>query len=207
MRPRSPPARVNDIVVTNTDGTTGTLVKGWVADFLDVPGGQQFHQFVTTLVSNAITAGVGGGLYGVDDDTLRQQMAVFLLKAKHGLCYTPPPCTAQVFTDVPCSSGFAPGSTSSSPRESRAAAAPAPTARPDPVLRQQMAVLLLKTVDGPAYAPPACVTGDLHGRRRARDTSRRGSTSSSRETSPAAAAAATTVPPRPPTAGRWPCSS
>ena len=35
-------------------------------------------------------------------------MAVFLLKAKHGLCYTPPPCTVQVFTDVPCSSGFAP---------------------------------------------------------------------------------------------------
>jgi IPT/TIG domain len=93
----------NDLVVTNMDATTGTLVKGWVADFLDVPGGQQFHQFVTTLVSNAITAGVGGGLYGVGDDTLRQQMAVFLLKAAHGLCYTPPPCSTPIFTDVPCS--------------------------------------------------------------------------------------------------------
>ena len=28
----------NDLVVTNPDLTTGTLVKGWVADFLDVPG-------------------------------------------------------------------------------------------------------------------------------------------------------------------------
>jgi hypothetical protein len=62
---------------------------------------------VTTLVSNGITAGIGGGLYGVTDKTLRQQMAVFILKAKHGLCYTPPPC-AGVFTDVPCSSNFAP---------------------------------------------------------------------------------------------------
>ena len=39
---------------------------------------------MTTLVSDAITV---GGLYGVDQPTLRQQMAVFLLKARHGLCY------------------------------------------------------------------------------------------------------------------------
>jgi hypothetical protein len=50
---------------------------------------------------------VGGGNYGVNQPTLRQQMAVFLLKAKNGLCYVPPPC-AGVFTDVPCSSSFAP---------------------------------------------------------------------------------------------------
>ena len=82
-------------------------VKGWVSDFLDVPGGQQFYSFVTTLVSNAITVGVGQGNYGVDQPTLRQQMAVFLMTARHGLCYTPPPCTTQIFTDVPCSSTFA----------------------------------------------------------------------------------------------------
>ena len=58
----------------------GILRKAWIVDFLDVPGIQQFYSFVTTLVSNAITAGVGSGLYGVDDPTLRQQMAVFLLK-------------------------------------------------------------------------------------------------------------------------------
>ena len=115
--------------MTNPDATTGTLVKGWVADFLDVPAAQQFHFYVTTLVSNAITAGVGGGLYGVADDTLRQQMAVFLLKAKYGLCYTPPPCTVQVFTDVPCASNFAPWINELVARASRAAAARASTAR------------------------------------------------------------------------------
>ena len=71
----------NDVVVSNTDGSSGTLARGWVADFLDVPAGHQFHAFVAMLVSTAITAGIGGGLYGVSDDTLRQQMAVFLLKA------------------------------------------------------------------------------------------------------------------------------
>ncbi len=79
--PALAPGTVNDIVVTTPDGTTGTLIKGWVSDFLDVPGGQQFYSFVTTLVSNAITVGVGQGLYGVDQPTLRQQMAVFLMKA------------------------------------------------------------------------------------------------------------------------------
>jgi len=98
---------LGDVTVTNLDGTTGTLSKGWVADFLDVPLNNQFHTFVTTLVSNGITAGVGGGNYGVDAPTLRQQMAVFILKAKHGLCYTPPPCVG-TFPDVPCSSTFAP---------------------------------------------------------------------------------------------------
>ncbi len=33
-------------------------------------------------------------------------MAVFLLKAEHGLCYVPPPC-ANAFPDVPCPSIFA----------------------------------------------------------------------------------------------------
>ncbi len=101
--PSLPPGSLNDIVVTDTDGSVGTLPNGWIADFLDVPGNQLFHDFVTTLVRNEITVGVGSGNYGVAQDTKRQQMAVFLLKAKYGICYMPPPCTVQVFPDVPCS--------------------------------------------------------------------------------------------------------
>src|SRR4029077_4818474 len=73
--PALDPGKVNDVVVTTSDGTTGTLVNGWVSDFLDVPEGQQFHSHVTTLISNAITVGIGAGLYGVDQPTKRQQMA------------------------------------------------------------------------------------------------------------------------------------
>jgi hypothetical protein len=155
MAPALAPGSANDLVVTNTDATTGTLVKGFVADFLDVPNGQQFYSFVSKLVSNAITAGIGGGLYGVNDNTLRQQMAVFLLKAKHGLCYTPPACIG-VFDDVPCPSTFAPwieqlaaegitggcGGTSYCPQ--------------NPVRRDQMAVFLLKAEHGSGYTPPMC---------------------------------------------------
>ncbi len=156
--PALDPGTVNDVVVMTPDGTTGTLVKGWVADFLDVPGSQQFYSFVTTLVSNAITVGVGQGLYGVDQPTLRQQMAVFLMKAKHGLCYTPPPCMTQIFTDVPCSSTFAPWIDELVAEGITGGCGPGTYCPADPVKRQQMAVLLLKTSQGLGYAPPACVT-------------------------------------------------
>src|SRR4030095_7725833 len=62
--PALPAGTVHGVVVTDTDGSSGTLSKGYVADFLDVNGFHQFHAFVTTLVSNAITVGIGGGLLG-----------------------------------------------------------------------------------------------------------------------------------------------
>jgi hypothetical protein len=97
---------LNDVVVTDPSGAAGTLVNGWVADFADVPDSQQFYFHVTKLVSNAITVGCGGGNYCPLSSVTRQQMAVFLLKAKNGLCYVPPPCTGD-FGDVPCPSQFA----------------------------------------------------------------------------------------------------
>jgi hypothetical protein len=152
------PGTLNGVTVTNTDGAAGTLPNGWIADFLDVPGGQQFYEFVTTFVRNAITVGVGGGNYGVTQATLRQQMAVFLLKAKYGVCYTPPPCTTQVFTDVPCSSGFAPWINELVAEGITGGCGTGVYCPTNPVLRQQMAVLLLRTFEAPGYAPPACVT-------------------------------------------------
>ncbi len=146
---------VHDIVVTNSDGSAGTLVKGYVADFLDVPSVHQFHAFVTTLVSNAITVGVGNGLYGVDQGTKRQQMAVFLLKAEHGLCYTPPPC-AGVFPDVPCPSTFAPWIEALAAEGTTTGCGGGNFCPDNLVTRRQMAVFLLKTKYGSGYVPPAC---------------------------------------------------
>ena len=206
--PALAPGTVNDVVVHDADGTIGTLSKGWVADFLDVPGGQQFYSFVTTLVSNAITVGVGGGNYGVDQPTLRQQMAVFLMKAKHGLCYTPPPCTTQIFTDVPCSSNFAPWINELVAEGITGGCGDGSTYCPaDPVKRQQMAVLLLKTSQRSLLRPARLRHRDLRPTCPATTPSPPGSTTSSPATSPEAAAAASTAPPIPPHADRWPSSS
>lgn len=153
--PALPPGTVNDVVVMTPDGTTGTLVKGWVSDFLDVPGSNQFYSFVTTLVSNAITVGIGGGLYGVDQGTKRQQMAVFLLKAEHGLCYTPPPCVG-TFPDVPCPSTFAPWIEALAAEGITTGCGGGNFCPDNLVTRRQMAVFLLKTDHGSSYVPPAC---------------------------------------------------
>ncbi len=112
---------------------------------------------MATLVRNGITAGVGGGNYGVGQGTKRQQMAVFLLKGKYGLCYVPPACTPPgVFPDVPCPSTFA--------NWIEALAAEGVTGGcggglfcPDNlVTRRQMAIFLLKSKYGSSYVPPAC---------------------------------------------------
>ena len=153
--PNLAPGTFNDVVVTTPDGTTGTLVKGWVADFLDVIETHQFHSFVTTLVSNAITVGVGGGMYGVDQPTLRQQMAVFLLKSRHGLCYVPPPCTG-TFNDVPCPSTFANWIEALAAEGITGGCGNGNYCPTTPVRRDTMAVFLLKSKYGPSYLPPAC---------------------------------------------------
>jgi hypothetical protein len=144
-----------DVMVVNTDQTSGSLVKGFVADFLDVPPAQQFYGYVTTLVSNAITSGIGGGNYGVDQPTLRQQMAVFILKAKHGLCFTPPPCVG-MFGDVPCSSNFAPWIEAMANEGITGGCGGGNFCPTNPVRRDQMAVFLLKGEHGSSYLPPVC---------------------------------------------------
>jgi S-layer homology domain len=159
--PSLPPGSLNDVTLTNTDGSTGTLRNGWIADFLDVPGGHIFYSYVTTLVRNAITAGVGGGTYGVAQDTKRQQMAVFLLKAEHGVCYAPPPCTVPAFPDVPCSSNFAPWINQLVAEGITGGCAGGNFCPGNPVNRQQMAVFLLKTFEGGSYTPPACTAASF----------------------------------------------
>ena len=44
--PALPAGTINDITVTNTDGTNGTLANAWIVNFLDVPESQQFNFYV-----------------------------------------------------------------------------------------------------------------------------------------------------------------
>jgi len=160
--PSLPPGTLHDVTLTNTDGTVGTLLNGWIADFVDVPqGNAPFYDWILSLVRNQVTAGVGGGLYGVDQPTKRQQMAVFLLKGKYGICYAPPPCTSQVFADVPCSSGFAPWINQLVAEGITGGCGGGNYCPNNPVNRQQMAVFLLKTLEGGGYVAPACTSQDF----------------------------------------------
>ena len=153
--PARPAGTINDVTVLDPNGVVGTLRNGWVSDFLDVPDGQQFHEFVVPLVANGISAGVGGGNYGVNNSTLRQQMAVFLLKAVQGGCYAPPPCTG-IFPDVPCPSIFADWIEALAAEGITGGCGGGNYCPQNPVRRDQMAVFLLKAEHGSSYVPPAC---------------------------------------------------
>jgi hypothetical protein len=153
--PALPAGAAYDVVVTNPGAPPSALRLAWVADFLDVPASNAFHDAVVTLTRRGITGGVGGGNYGVSDPVLRQQMAVFLLKAEHGACWAPPPCLG-FFADVPCPSLFADWVETLAFEEISAGCGGGNYCPSDPVRRDQMAVFLLKTEHGGSYVPPAC---------------------------------------------------
>jgi hypothetical protein len=78
------------------------------ATFSDVPCTHPFASWIYALVARGVTAGCGNGRYCPDAAVGRDQMAAFLLLTSQGSGYTPPPCTAATFADVPCSNPFAP---------------------------------------------------------------------------------------------------
>jgi hypothetical protein len=73
--------------------------------FGDVECPGPFTDWIEQLWLEGITGGCGGGNYCPTSSVTRAQMAVFLLKTKHGSAYMPPECTG-VFGDVDCPGTF-----------------------------------------------------------------------------------------------------
>jgi beta-lactamase superfamily II metal-dependent hydrolase len=70
--------------------------------FADVPADHWAAAWIKQLAVEGITGGCGGGNFCPGGAVTRDQMAVFLLKAKYGRSYTPPPLGSSTgFTDVP----------------------------------------------------------------------------------------------------------
>ena len=156
LAPALAPGTLNDVVITNGDTTSVTLPAAWFADFLDVPGDHIFHDYIEKVFRNGITAGCGAGNYCPSAPVTRAQMAVFLLKAEHGSGYAPPACTGH-FGDVPCPSTFADWIEQLAAENITAGCGDGTNYCPGAaVIRQQMAVFLLKTEHGSDYVPPAC---------------------------------------------------
>ena len=115
------------------------------ATFADVPCSSGFAKWIYELVRRGVTSGCGNGNYCPQAPVTREQMAVFLLRTKELPGYTPPPCANPTFTDVPCSSGFAPWIYEIVRRGITSGCGGGKYCPTDPVTRGQMAVFLVAT--------------------------------------------------------------
>jgi hypothetical protein len=153
--PALPPGTLNEVRITNPDGQEGVLEEAWFSNFLDVPEGHLFHDFVETIFREHVTAGCGFGNYCVDQAVPREQMAVFLLRSRYGPTYVPPPATGMVFpNDVPADGFAADYIEELNALGITAGCGPGSFCPTDPVTRAQMSVFLLRTLEGITYNPP-----------------------------------------------------
>ncbi len=137
-----------------------TTPKGWTLhigeSFTDVPTSDIFYRFIETVLHNGVTAGCGTGIYCPTNPVTRAQMAVFILKAKHGESYLPPSCSG-VFADVACPGAFAVDWIERLSVEGITGGCGGGNYCPNnPVTRAQMAVFLLKGEHGASHVPPPC---------------------------------------------------
>ncbi len=165
VTPSLAPGTVGDVLVVNTDGRYGLLLRGFAADFLDVPSSNPFYADIMRVLRAGITAGCGGGgsVYCPGGAVSRAQMAVFLLKAEHGFFHVPPPC-AGVFADVACPGAFAVDWIEQLAAEGITGGCGNGNYCPDAVVnRAQMSAFLLKSEHGSSYVPPPCagIFGDV----------------------------------------------
>jgi len=156
------------IVVYSKAAVTTATLQFHATSFYDVPGNYGFWRYIEGFYSQRITTGCGATpfSYCPENAVTRAEMAVFLLRAKHGGTYQPPAQTG-IFTDVPVAGkewmqpwveqfyreGMTTGCGSNPLRY-------CPEAQ---TTRAEMSVFVLRSTHGPTYQPPAAtgIFGDL----------------------------------------------
>ena len=142
------------VYLTDINGDT----LQWLAPytFADVTPTYFAWSFVEAVFDQGVIPGCGGDNFCPESFISRGEMALFLLKAKEGEAYNPPPCTTPMFNDVPCSDPLAPWINELVRRGVTAGCGNGNYCPTASVTRSQMSVFLLSTLEGPGYNPPAC---------------------------------------------------
>jgi hypothetical protein len=114
--------------------------------FTDVPTSHWAAAWIKQFAVEGMTAGCGTGLYCPDQPVDRAQMAVFLLRAKHGSLYVPPAVGSTTgFTDVPTDHWAAPWIKQLAAEGITAGCGPGLFCPATAVSREQMAVFISNT--------------------------------------------------------------
>jgi hypothetical protein len=116
---------------------TGTVFSDVAADSFAAAWIEQLHL-------EGVTTGCGGGRYCPNAIVTRAQMAVFLLRAKHGASYVPPPASG-LFADLILTDPFTPWIEELSLEGVTAGCGGGNYCPNDPNTRAQMAAFLVKT--------------------------------------------------------------
>jgi len=118
--------------------------------FSDVPAGSFADTWIKELALEGITSGCGAGIYCPGSTVTRAQMAVFLLRGRHGSSYTPPAVGSGTgFSDVPVGS-FADAWIKQLAAEGITSGCTATTYCPGgSVTRAEMAIFLVRTFNLP----------------------------------------------------------
>jgi len=118
--------------------------------FDDVPASHWASTWIERLAADGITAGCGGGNYCPEDSVTRAQMAVFLLRAEHGIAYRPPAVGASTgFGDVATNYWAAAWIKQLAAEGITGGCGTGIYCPESPVTRAQMAVFLVKTFNLP----------------------------------------------------------
>lgn len=121
--------------------------------FADVPASDPLAAWIEALYAASLTEGCGTNplRYCPTQSVTRAQMAIFLLRAKHGPGYVPPAPTVQTFADVPLTHPFAPWiyRIAAEGITSGCATGPSRYCPDNPVTRAQVAVFLIRTFNLP----------------------------------------------------------
>lgn len=121
--------------------------------FNDVPVSSFYAPWIVKLASDGITAGCAPELYCPNQAVTRAQMAVFILRSRHGPTYSPPRITSSPFVDVPVTSGFAPWIVQLANEGITAGCQPQAYCPNASVTRAQMAVFLVRAFINPYDLP------------------------------------------------------
>ena len=120
--------------------------------FGDVPAGSFAAAWIEDLAASGVTTGCGASVYCPYAAVTRAQMAAFLLKARHGSGYVPPPAQG-IFADVPTSNPFAPWIEELAAEGVTAGCGGASYCPDAPNTRGQMAVFLTRMFGMRLYGP------------------------------------------------------
>jgi hypothetical protein len=150
-------------------GTTGSFLLdefesrrdtriGLLSVFQDVPPSHLFWPWVQAMYNSGVTSGCGNSNYCPSSNVTRDQMSIFLLRAREGTAFAPAACTSAPFGDVPANSPFCPWIRELVARGVTGGCGGGNFCPSGPVTRAEMAVFLLVTQQGSGFTPPPCTS-------------------------------------------------